>query len=456
MAVSPLDSPLFGPLFADAEVAACFADDALIQSMLDVEAALARAQAGLGLIPEDAAARIAESARIDRIDMDAVRAGTAADGVPVIALVRELRAAVGEEAAAHVHLGATTQDIFDTALVCQLRRALEPIGRRLDAVIGGLCDLADEHRGTVMAGRTHSQQAVPVTFGLKAAGWLGPLDRHRDRLAELSPRLLTVQFAGAAGTLAASGGSGLAVMRALAGELGLAPSPAPWHAQRDAFAELASWCSLLSGSLGKMAQDVILLAQSEIAEVLESADPAAGGSSTMPQKRNPMISEQIVAAARLNAGLLAVVHQAQIQEHERATGAWQLEWLTLPQMVVAAAGALANAERLRGRLVVRPERMRQNMARAGDTVLAEALAYALSAVLPREDAHARVREAAFAAAEAGRPLVEVLKEAVAGEVPEGAVDWDRLADPANYLGETEAIIDAVIARARESRKARSR
>ncbi len=450
MTVSPLDSEIYGGLFADPEVAACFSDRARLQGMLDVESALAKAQAKLGMIPAEAARRIADCARAERFDAAALGAGTAAAGTPVVALVKALRAAVGPETASHVHLGATTQDVLDTALVLQLRAALARMRPRLDAVVAGLCGLAETHRRTVMAGRTLGQQAVPITFGLKAAGWLAPLDRHRDRLAELLPRLLTVQFGGAAGTLAALGDRGLEVMEALAAELELAPCTMPWHAQRDAVAELASWLSLVSGSLGKMAQDVILLAQTEVGEVAESGDTARGGSSTMPHKRNPMTSAQIVAAARLNASLLAAVHQALVHEHERATHGWQLEWLTVPQMTVAAAGALINAERLVGDLVVDPERMGENIAGGHGAVLAEALSYALSSVMPRADAYARVRDGALTAARDGRDLVDVVRETVGADIPADAVDWGRLADPANYLGETDRIIDRVVARARRA------
>ena len=448
MSASPLDSQVYGGLFTDAQVAACFSDRAHVQAMLDVEAALAKAQAKLGMIPAEVARRIAERAKADLIDPATLGADSAAAGIPVVALVKALRAAVGPEDASHVHLGATTQDILDTALVLQLRAALEGMRRRLDAVVAGLCDLAETHRATVMAGRTIGQQAVPITFGLKAAGWLAPLDRHRDRLDELSPRLFVVQFGGAAGTLAALGDRGLAVMEALAAELDLAPSTMPWHAQRDAVAEFASWLSLVSGSLAKMAEDIILLAQTEVAEVAESDDDARGGSSTMPHKRNPMTSVRIVAAARLNASLLAAVHQALVHEHERATHSWQLEWLTLPQMTVAAAGALMNAERLVGDLAVDAVRMGENIARGHGAVLAEALSYTLSTVMSRADAHARVRDAAFIAARDGRALADVVREAVGDDIAADAIDWDRLADPANYLGETDRIIDRVVARAR--------
>ena len=232
---------------------------------------------------------------------------------------------------------------MDTACVLQLRPAIQVCRKRIGEIAGHLTALAEKHRSTVLAGRTHSQQALPITFGLKAAGWLAPLLRHAERLAEIEPRLLVAQFGGAAGTLAALGGNGLAVMQALANELDLGAPAMPWHTQRDGFVEFGGWLSMVSGSLAKMAQDVILMAQTEVGEVGESAEEGRGGSSTMPQKSNPITSELIVAAARMNASLLSALHNAQIQEHERGTHGWQVEWLALPQMVTLTGGALKHA-----------------------------------------------------------------------------------------------------------------
>jgi 3-carboxy-cis,cis-muconate cycloisomerase len=302
-----------------------------------------------------------------------------------------------------------------------------------------LAQLADRHRHTLMAGRTHSQQALPITFGLKVAGWLAPLLRHWQRLAELKPRLLVLQFGGATGTLASLGEMGTAVQQALAAELNLTLSPIPWHTQRDNLAELANWLSLVTGSLGKMGQDIILLAQTEIGELRETADVTRGGSSTMPQKSNPIISETLIAAARANANLLATMHQALIQEQERATHGWQLEWLTLPQMFGHTAVALQKALFLSQNLVVNAAQMRENIARGNGLMMAEAITFALAQHMNRSEAKQRVGEAVQVALAQNQHLVDVVQTKTA--VP---LDWDSLRDESSYLGTTQIFIDQVL------------
>ncbi len=438
-----LDSTIFGPLFSDAEVAAIFTDKALVRALVDVETALARAEARAGVIAANFAEAIS-NASVDKIDLAALTKGTIGSGFPIIALVQELRKQVGAEAAPFVHWGATTQDIMDTACVLQLRSAVNVLRPRLSDIAGHLSALADRHRATVLAGRTHGQQALPISFGFKVASWLAPLLRHSERLDEISLRLFWVQFGGAAGTLAALGDKGLAVMRELADELNLAVPLMPWHAQRDNLVEFAGWLSLVTGTLGKMAQDVILLAQTEVGEAGESAEEGRGGSSTMPQKSNPITSELILAAARTNASLLSAMHHAQIQEHERATHGWQVEWLTLPQMIILTGGALKHALYLAKNLQVDTTAMRANIARANDVILAEACVFALAKGMPRPKAEELVKKACQAAVSENRPLVEIVQRLAQGEVAEGTVDWQALAKPENYLGETAAIIDAVI------------
>jgi 3-carboxy-cis,cis-muconate cycloisomerase len=439
MPFSPADSRITGVLFSDPELAAIYADEAAVAAMLRVESALAAAQGRLGVIPPAAAEAIVAAAKTVTIDYDALAAGTERAGVPVIDLVRQLRAASGE-AADYVHWGATTQDILDTATVLQARGALAALESRLDRLIANLAALAGQHRTTLMAGRTHSQQALPIPFGLKVANWLAPLLRHRDRLAQLRPRLLVVQFGGAAGTLAALGDDGPAVQRALAEALGLGVAPTPWHTQRDTLAEVAGWLSLLTGSLGKMAQDIILLAQSEVAEVRESADPGRGGSSTMPQKANPIISEVIIAAARSNAALLGSMHQAQIQEHERGTHGWQMEWLALPQMMGLTGAALAKALFLSENLVVDTARMAATVEASRGVMLAEALTFALAPALGRAEAKRLVGEAIAQATADDRHLIDVARETT--DVP---LDWDALADATTYFGSADLFISQVLA-----------
>jgi 3-carboxy-cis,cis-muconate cycloisomerase len=444
--MTPLDSTIFGLLFTDDEISALFTDKAYVSALVEVEVALARAQARVGVIPAAAAEQISRVKAAD-IDITALTKGTIRSGFPIIALVQQIRRQAGAEAAPYVHWGATTQDIMDTASVLQMRAATELFKPAILNIIRRLSELAQRHRTTVMAGRTHGQQALPITFGLKVANWIAPMLRHVERLDEILPRLLVIQFGGAAGTLAALGDKGLAISEALADELKLAMPVMSWHAQRDSLVEFGGWLSLMTGCLGKMAQDVILLAQTEVGEAAESGGQGRGGSSTMPQKSNPITSELMLAAARTNASLLSALHHAQIQEHERATHGWQVEWLTLPQMMIITGGALKHALDLAQNLQVDEAAMRFNMVRANDVVLAEAAVFALANSMPRAKAEELVRNACASAMSQAKPLIDVVKETVA--VPDGTVDWQALSDPANYLGETDRIIDRILDNANE-------
>lgn len=440
MAGSLTNSSLLAPLFSDAEVAEQFSDAQFVRFMLDIESALAMAQGRLGVIPAEVANRIVDIAAKLDVDFNRLREGVEKSGIPVIELVRQLREQVGREAADYVHWGATSQDIVDSARVLQIRAALTIFESRLGSHIKNLSRLADQHRHTLMAGRTHSQQALPITFGFKVAGWLAPLLRHRERMAELRPRILVVQFGGAVGTLAALGASGPRVQEALAAELKLNLLPIPWHTQRDSMAELAGWLSLVTGSLAKMAQDVILLAQSEVGELRESGDASRGGSSSMPQKNNPILSELIITAARTNASLLASMHQAQVQEHERATHGWQMEWLALPQMFTLTAGALKKALFLSETMVIDEERMLKNVADSNGLMLAEAASYALAKTsMSKASASQLVKEACQVAAQEDRHLIDVLREKT-----DAPVDWVALREESAYLGSADMFIDRVI------------
>jgi len=448
MTVNPADSEIFGGLYGTEEMRGVFADTALLQRMLDVEAALARVEARLGIIPATAAEAIAKAARLDQIDFEAVAAGARLSGYPAAALAKSLGKAAGGEAAKYVHWGATTQDIVDTALVLQIRDGLALIERDLRALVAALAQQAAKHRDAVMAGRSFLQQALPITFGYKCAVWLSPFLDHLDRLRELRPRILKAQLGGAVGTLASLGEKGRAVTVALAEELGLATPDAPWHVARDGIAETGSFLGLVSGSLAKLATDVILLAQTELGEVAEPAEAGRGGSSTMPQKRNPIASTYIVAAARGVHALLPLLFTAMAQDQERASGAWQSEQLALPQMFLLTAGALAQAVPLAAGLEVDAAKMRANLDLTEGLILSEAVMMALAEKIGRDAAHHQVTEAAAKAAKSRRPFAEVLKA-----VPEIRKHLDdaalaRALDPAHYLGEAGAVIDRVLARAR--------
>jgi len=438
-----LSSQIFVPLFNDDEASNLLSDVALVRALVQVEVALARAEARVGVISASAADAIGK-VTVDHVDIAALTSGTIRSGFPISALVQELRKQVSADGAPFIHWGATTQDIMDTACVLQLRATIKLMRERIRSIARDLSALADKHSATVLAGRTHSQQALPITFGLKVAAWLAPLIRHGERLEEIERRLLVVQFGGAAGTLAALGDKGLAVTSEFAKELSLGLPVMPWHTQRDSLVEFAGWLSLVTGSLGKMAQDIILMAQTEVGEISESGEAGRGGSSTMPQKANPITSELIVAAARMNASLLAALHNAQIQEHERATHGWQVEWLTLPQMIMLTGGVLKHAAYLAKNLQVDGAAMLLNITRAHDVILAEAAVFALAKRMTRVQAEELVKQACAVTVSEKQPLIEVVKKLAADSIKEGEIDWQALAKPENYLGETEKIIDQVL------------
>jgi 3-carboxy-cis,cis-muconate cycloisomerase len=431
--------PLLAAQFQDEPTTRIFSEAQHIRYLLQVEVALARSEAKLGVIPLEAAQAIAAAADTLHIDTARLSSETERDGVPITELVKQLRAHVGGEAAHFVHWGATTQDILDTALVLQIRDALAALSAQHSSLSAQLAALANTHRHTIMAGRTHSQQALPITFGFKAACWLAPLLRHRERLTQLLPRVLVVQFGGAVGTLAALGEMGYHVQKIFAEELKLNVPTLPWHTQRDGLVEVANWLSLITGSLAKMAQDIILMAQSEVGELSESGDATRGGSSTMPQKSNPIVSERIVAAARTNATLQANMHHALIHEHERSTHGWQMEWLTLPQMFALTAGALKSANFLASNLVVNVERMAQNVRDSNGLMLAERLSLALTPALGREKAKQVLREACEVAIRENRHVVDVLQL-----MTDAKLDWKNLRDESNYLGATQEFINRVL------------
>lgn len=436
-----MPSPLFAPLFSEDVIAHQFSDEQLISYLLTVEVALAKVQAAAGVIPAEAAAQIEKAAQSLTVNWAALQAGTDKSGVPVIALVKQLRETVGAEYGDWVHWGATSQDVMDTALVLQLKNSIAHLENLLAQTIQHLAQMANMHRHTLMAGRTHSQQALPITFGFKVAGWLAPLLRHQERLSELKPRLFVVQFGGAVGTLAALGQRGTAIQRALAAELNLNMPLMAWHTQRDSIVELANWLALVTGSLGKMAQDIILMAQSEVAEVLESDDVTRGGSSTMPQKRNPIVSEMIVVAARHNANLLATMHQAMLQEHERAAGSWQLEWLALPQMLTLTGSALQKAHFLSRNLQVDAARMRANAEASCGLMLAEAIEFALRERIGRQESQKIIKEAVAVALAEQRHLADIVREKTPLDL-----DWAALRDAATYTGAANNFIDHIVSR----------
>ena len=439
---------LLNPLLGSRALGEIFSDRGRLQGMLDFEAALARAEAAVGVVPAAAAPVIAAQCDAARLDVAALGEAAALSGNLAIPLVKQLTALVARQdsdAARFVHWGATSQDVMDSGLVLQLKAALPRLEADFARLIDTLAALAARHRRTPAVGRTWLQHALPVTFGLKAAGWLDPLLRHRERLAELKPRLLVLQFGGAAGTLASLGDRGIAVTEALARELQLAAPALPWHAARDRVAEFAAWLGLLAGTLGKIARDISLLMQTDVAEAFEPAGQGRGGSSTMPHKRNPVACAAILATATRAPGLVATMLAAMGQEHERGLGNWHAEWTALPELAVATAGALEQTADMLAGLELDPARMQRNLQATDGLIMAEAVMMALGGKLGRLVAHDRIEAACKLAAAEHRHLREVLAAdpVIAAELD--AASLDRLFDPLNYLGSAEAMTDRVLA-----------
>jgi 3-carboxy-cis,cis-muconate cycloisomerase len=453
-----LPSELLGPLFAGSPADAELSDRALLAAMLDAERALAVALAGVGIVPEPAAAAIAAACHPDRFDPADLGRRAVAAGNPVVPLVRDLTAAVagaaGPAAARWVHHGATSQDIMDTAASLVASRALGPVLDDLAGAADAAAGLADRHRATVMAARTLGQQALPTTFGLKAAGWLAALDDAADRLDAIRRRRLAAQLGGAAGTLAALGGAGAEVAAGYAAELGLAEPVLPWHTNRVRVGELAAALGVAGGAMAKVALDVTLLAQTELGEVSEAAGEGRGGSSTLPHKRNPVTAVLVTAATRRVPGLVATLLGAMAQEQERATGAWHAEWEPLTELLRLAGGAAARTRELLDGLEVHPERMRANLEATGGLLLSERVAGALAGPLGRADAQELVRRLGRRAAGDGQPLRAVLLQdpTVRRHLDQAAVD--RLLDPEGYLGSAGRFVDRALAAHRALRAAR--
>lgn len=439
---------LFDAYFTAPAMREIFSDRGRVQGMLDFEAALARAEAAVGVIPAVAVAPIEMACQAERYDFAALAEAIGSAGNSAIPLVKALGKVIASgvaEAERYVHLGATSQDAMDTGLVLQLRDALALIEDELAQLTDVLAKQASAHADTPLAGRTWLQHATPVTLGMKIAGWLGALDRSRQRLAELKPRLLTLQFGGASGTLAALGDKALPIAEALADQLKLGLPEQPWHTQRDRLVEFASVLGLVAGSLGKMGRDVSLLMQTEAGEVFEPSAPGKGGSSTMPHKRNPVGAAVLIGAATRVPGLVATLYSAMPQEHERSLGLWHAEWETLPEICCLVSGALRQARIIAEGLEVDAERMRRNLDLTQGLVLAEAVSIVLAQRLGRDHAHHLLETCCKRAVAEQRHLRAVLGDDAQVSAELSAEELDRLLDPANYLGQAKAWVERAVA-----------
>ena len=445
---TPASNQLFDAYFTARDMRGVFCDQGRVQAMLDFEAALARAQARVGLIPSSAVAPIAAACQAQRYDFSALGDAIATAGNSAIPLVKALGKQIAQsdvEAERYVHLGATSQDVMDTGLVLQLRRALALLEADLERLGGTLAAQAKRYATTPLAGRTWLQHATPVTLGMKIGGWLGALTRSRQRLQELKPRLLVLQFGGASGTLAALGDQAMPVAEALAAELQLTLPEQPWHTQRDRLVEFAAVLGLIAGSLGKLGRDISLLMQTEAAEVFEPSAPGKGGSSTMPHKRNPVGAAVLISAATRVPGLVATMFSAMPQEHERSLGLWHAEWETLPEICCLVSGALQQALLVAEGLEVDAERMLRNLDLTQGLVLAEAVSIALAQRLGRETAHHLLEQCCKRAVAEQRHLRAVLGDDPHVTAELSAAELDRLLDPAHYLGQAHTWVERAVA-----------
>jgi 3-carboxy-cis,cis-muconate cycloisomerase len=446
MNASIIDSKIFGNIFSSQAMRQVWSDENRTEKYLDVERSLAIVQARIGIIPQEAADEIVRNCHISNIDMEKLREQTERIGYPVLGVVSQLNALCRDKLGEYCHWGATTQDITDTATVLQIREGLEIVDTELAAISDALADLSLRYRDTPVIGRSNLQQAIPVTFGFKTASILAGIERHRERLTQLKPRVLMAQFGGACGTLASIETGALETQAGLMAELGLAQPDIAWHTVRDTMAEVGSFLGLVGGSLGKIAMDVKLMMQHEVAEVYEPFAPGRGSSSTMPQKRNPISSCYIHAAISVVRQHAASMMDAMVADHERSTGPWEIEWIALPEAFCLLAGALKQTRFVLEGLEVDAQKMRANIDITNGLVMSEAVMMGLGPHIGREYAHDLVYDLCRVAIRDNRPLIDILCEH-----PEINVHLDRpalarLCDPAHYLGQAGPMVDKVLAR----------
>ena len=439
-----LDSAVFRNIFTTETMRRVWSDENRVQKYLDFEAALARAQGKLGIIPKKAAAEIVRHCDASKIDMAKLKQATERIGYPVLPVVQQLVGLCKEGLGEWSHWGATTQDITDSATVLQIREALDLVEKDIKAIAHALAKLAKKYRDTPMAGRSNLQQAVPITFGYKMATLLGAFERHKQRLTEMKPRVLVGEFGGAAGTLSSLGKDGLKCQAALMKELKLGQPDISWHTVRDRIAEVGCFLGLVTGTCAKIAFDVKLLMQTEVEEVYEPFHQGRGSSSTMPQKRNPISSVYITAQSAVVKQHVAALLEAMVEDHERATGPWEIEWIVLPEIFMLSAGALAQTRFLVEGLQVNEKKMRENLDITKGLIMSEAVMMGLGAAMGRNRAHDVVYDLCREVVKTGRPLIDVLEEDKEIRQHASRKELEKMLDPANYLGVAGEMVDRVL------------
>ncbi|MEE8110394.1 MAG: adenylosuccinate lyase [bacterium] len=440
-----VDSALFRDQFGTEEMRRIFDDRNLLQKWMDVETALARAEAGVGLIPQAAAEEISRKASADLLDIEAIKRGIDETSHPIVPFLSAYQAVCDGDAGEYIHWGATTQDIMDTGMVLQLREAYDVIQRDLGEIVRTLCALARTHRDTLMAGRTHGVHALPITFGFKVAVWLSELRRSQVRLDEARARVLVSSVAGAVGTLNSFGENAFEIQRCVSEDLGLGVPEISWHSARDGVAEFVALLGILSGTLGRIANEIINLMKTEVDELEEPFHHGKVGSSTMPHKRNPMICEAVVAVTRIVRSHVPLAMEAMMSEHERDMSTWQAEWEFLPEACVLSGAVLHHMKFVLANLVVKPDRMRRNLDALGGLILSEAVMLRLGGFVGRQTAHDLVYDICMEAFEKGIPFRELLArdEKVSAHLKPDEIEG--LLDPAGYVAHCGTLVDRVVA-----------
>jgi 3-carboxy-cis,cis-muconate cycloisomerase len=440
-----LDSAVFRDVFTTPAMRQVWSDENRVQKYLDFEKALAVAQARLKIIPQDACDEIVKHCDVAEYDMAKLKEATERIGYPVLPVVQQLVKLCKDKLGEWSHWGATTQDITDTATVLQIKESLALVENEIDGICDALAGLAKKYRDTPMAGRSNLQQAVPITFGYKMATMLASFERHRERLKELKPRVLVGEFGGAAGTLSSLGKEGLRCQQELMKELDLGQPAISWHTVRDTIAEVGCFLGLVTGSCGKIAFDMKLLMQTEVEEVQEPFHQGRGSSSTMPQKRNPISSVYITAQTAIVKQHVAALLEAMIEDHERATGPWEIEWIVLPEIFMLAAGALAQTRFVVEGLQVNEKKMRENIFITKGLIMSEAVMMGLGDKMGRNYAHDVVYDICRDVVKTGRPLIDLLEENEEIKKHADRKALEKMVDPANYLGVAGEMVDRVLA-----------
>ncbi|HEY5378144.1 MAG TPA: 3-carboxy-cis,cis-muconate cycloisomerase [Pseudolabrys sp.] len=445
MPSSYFDSAVFRNVFTTEAMREVWSDENRVQKYLDFEKALAVAQARLKIIPQDACDEIVKHCDVNEYDMAKLKEATERIGYPVLPVVQQLVKLCKDKLGEWSHWGATTQDITDSATVVQIRESLDIVAKEIDGICDALAALAKKYRDTPMAGRSNLQQAVPITFGYKMATILAGFERHKQRLAQLKERVLVGEFGGAAGTLSSLGKEGLKCQVELMKELKLGQPAISWHTVRDTIAEVGCFLGLVTGSCGKVAFDVKLLMQTEVEEVYEPFHAGRGSSSTMPQKRNPISSVYITAQSALVKQLAAALLEAMVEDHERATGPWEIEWIVLPEIFMLSAGALSQTRFVLEGLQVNEKKMRENLDITNGLIMSEAVMMGLGPSMGRNKAHDVVYDVCREVIKTGRPLLDLLEEDKEIRQHASRKELEKMADPANYLGVAGEMVDRVLA-----------